>query len=150
MRFSASGPLNREKAAALLERILVPAREGRPSQFAVFEKESPRLIGYCGFFHQIVDELEEIEIGYRLHPEFWGRGYATEAAQAVRDHAFRDLNLERVISLVHPDNHASARVAAKNGMWIEKFTTFRGYPANVFVITREKWQRLSSLPTAAA
>ena len=141
MRFSTSGPLDPEKAATLFERILLPTREGRPSQFAVFLDD--QLIGYCGFFHQLVDEVEEIEIGYRLNPKFWGRGLATEAAQAVRDHAFRDLALERVISLVHPDNHASERVALKNGMKLEKFTLFRGeYPANVFAITRPEWVRL--------
>jgi ribosomal-protein-alanine N-acetyltransferase len=72
----------------------------------------------------------------------WERGIATEAAQAVRDHAFRDLKLERVISLIHPDNHASERVALKNGMTREKFTTFRGFPANVYAISRSEWERL--------
>jgi len=52
----------------------------------------------------------KIEIGYRLHPNYWNKGVATEAAQAVRDHAFRDLNLSRVISLMHPENAASRRV----------------------------------------
>ena len=115
MRFSGTGALDREGAAALLERIMVRTRAGRPSQFAVFEKSGDRMLGYCGFFLQEVDDAEEIEIGYRLHPDAWGRGIATEAAQAVRDHAFRDLGIERVISIIHPDNRASERVAEKNG-----------------------------------
>jgi RimJ/RimL family protein N-acetyltransferase len=146
MRFSGSGPLDAEKAGALLERIL-STRAGKPSQFAVFAGEPRQLIGYCGFFHQTVDGVEEIEIGYRLHPEFWNRGLATEAAQAVRDHAFRDLQLPRVISLIHPENHASERVALKNGMKLEKFTNFRGFPANVFAISRAEWEQLPKTET---
>ena len=77
-------------------------------------------------------------IGYRLHPSYWGRGIATEAARAVRDHAFNDLRIERVISLIHPENLASRRVAEKNGMAPEKETVFRGFPAIVFGINLEK------------
>jgi RimJ/RimL family protein N-acetyltransferase len=142
MRFS-SGLWSREQTAALLEhRILAPARNGKPSQFAVIDAETKRLIGYCGFFLQEVEGVEEIEIGYRLHPEYWGRGLATEAARAVRDHAFADLGLDRVISLIHPDNVASRRVAEKNGMRLEKETVFRGFPTQVFSIDREGWQQL--------
>jgi RimJ/RimL family protein N-acetyltransferase len=46
-----------------------------------------------------------------------------------------------VISLIHPDNHASRRVTEKNGMTIEKRTTFRGFPTIVFSINQESWQR---------
>ncbi len=91
MRFSGGSVLNREQAEAMLERLLAPERLGKPSQFAVLLRKNQRLIGYCGFFLQIVDEVEELEIGYRLDPEYWGQGIATEAARAVRDHAFRDL-----------------------------------------------------------
>jgi ribosomal-protein-alanine N-acetyltransferase len=102
------------------------------------------LIGFCGFLHQEVDGRQEIEIAYRLHPDFWNRGIATEAARAVRDHAFRDLKLDRVISLIHPENTASRRVAEKNGMTVEKETVFRGFPAQVFVTTRAEWMERAS------
>jgi [ribosomal protein S5]-alanine N-acetyltransferase len=87
-----------------------------------------------------VNGTDEIEIAYRLHPDYWGQGLATEAAQAVRDHAFRDLRLTRVVSLIHPDNLPSRRVAEKNGMNVENKTVFRGFPTFVFAITREQWQ----------
>ncbi len=84
----------------------------------------------------------EIEIGYRLRRDFWNRGLATEAARTVRDHGFRDLKFERVISLIHPENHASRRVAEKNGMILERETTFRSFPTFVFAITRQRWLQL--------
>src|SRR4051794_23101399 len=97
-------------------------RKGLPSNFVVVVRESDTPIGYCGFLHQQVDDKPEIEIGYRLHPDFWKKGFASEAAKAVRDHGFTEHNLDRVISLIHPDNAASRRVAEKNGMTVERET----------------------------
>ena len=141
MRFSL-GLLSLEQTAAFLEKILAGYRDNVPSQFAVLVRAENKLIGYCGFFRQTVDDVEEIEIGYRLDPNYWGQGMATEAARAVRDHAFRDLHLERVISLIHPDNIASRRVAEKNGMTIEKETVFRGFPTMVFALSRANYERV--------
>jgi RimJ/RimL family protein N-acetyltransferase len=84
----------------------------------------------------------EIEIGYRLDSNFWNRGLTTEAARAVRDHGFRDLKLDYVISLIHPENVPSRRVAEKNGMTLERKTTFRGFPTFVFSINRQRWLEL--------
>jgi len=137
MRFSL-GVHTREQTAAFFEKILAWERAGLPSQFAVIFRENGELIGYCGFFHQDVDGTNEIEIGYRLHPNYWNRGLATETAQAVRNHAFRDLKLDRVISLIHPDNAASRRVAEKIGMLFERKTVFKGFPTLVFALSREQ------------
>jgi [ribosomal protein S5]-alanine N-acetyltransferase len=131
MRFSL-GAFSREQTAGFLEKVRTRDRAGLPSQFAIIFAQDTRLIGNCGFFPQVVDEIEELEIGYRLDPSYWGRGIATEAARAVRDHGFDDLKLPRLISLIHPDNLASRRVAEKNGMMPEKETVFRGFPTIVF------------------
>ncbi|MDQ3116343.1 MAG: GNAT family N-acetyltransferase [Verrucomicrobiota bacterium] len=137
MRFS-SGVFTREQTASFLfDRVIAPAQAGLPSQYAVIARDENRLIGYCGFFRQVVDEVNEVEIGHRLHPDYWNRGLATEAAQAVRAYAFNVLKLDRVISLIHPDNHASRRVTEKNGMTLETTTLFRGFPAQVFSCTKD-------------
>ncbi len=138
MRFSL-GVYTREQTLGFLEKVLTWEREGLPSQFAVEIKSEGTLLGYCGFFHQDVDGTSEIEIGYRLHRDYWNKGLATEAATAARDHAFRDLKLPRVISLIHPENIASRCVAEKIGMTLEKHVTFRGFPTNVFSLSREQW-----------
>ena len=135
MRFSL-GVLSREKTAAFLEKVRARDRAGLPSQFALLLRARDQLIGYCGFFAQVVDDVEELEIGYRLRPDCWGQGLATEAARAVRDYGFNELKLARLISLIHPDNAASKRVAEKNGMIPEKETVFRGFPTIVYSISR--------------
>ena len=150
LRFSGSAGYSPEQTAAVLEKILKWDRAGLPSQFAVIWRETGELIGYCGFLHQEVDQRQEIEIAYRLHPDFWNRGIATEAAQAVRDHAFGDLQLDRVISLIHPENVASRRVVEKNGMRVEKETIFREFPTQVFVMTRDEWMARHRRPSSFA
>ena len=138
MRFS-MGPLTREQTQAFLDKVIGWDRDGLPSQFAMIFRSSGALGGYCGFFHHEVDGKMEIEIGYRLDSNFWNRGLTTEAARAVRDHGFRDLKLDYVISLIHPENIPSRRVAEKNGMTLERETTFRDFRTFVFSITRQRW-----------
>lgn len=138
MRFSL-GVYDREQTASFVDKLIAWERAGLPSQFALFTRAENAFIGYCGFYHHPTENIPDVEIGYRLHPSFWNRGLATEAAQAVRDHAFRDLKLPRVISLVHPENIQSRRVAEKNGMRVEKEIIFRGFPTLMYAIRREEW-----------
>src|SRR5687768_4585631 len=114
------GVFSRNQTGAFLEKIRTRDRQNLPSQFGVVLRANERLIGYCGFFAQIVDEVEELEIAYRIDPEYWSQGIATEAARAVRDYGFDQLKLTRLISLIHPENAASKRVAEKNGLKPEK------------------------------
>lgn len=142
MRFSLGVFTKREQTVAFIEKVIRWDQNGIPSQFAVVRRGENDLIGYCGFFHHPEHGIEDIEIGYRLHPAYWNRGLITEGARAVRDHGFRDLKLARVISLVHPENIPSRRVAEKNGMTLEKEIIFRGFPTNVFAINRERWEKV--------
>jgi RimJ/RimL family protein N-acetyltransferase len=138
MRFSLGVFTERKTTVEFIEKVMGWDHAGMPSQFAVVLPGEHAVIGYCGFHHH-PEVPGEIEIGYRLHPDYWNRGLITEAARAVRDHAFADLKLPRVISLIHPENVPSRRVAEKNGMKVEKEITFRGFPTLVFAITREQW-----------
>lgn len=58
----------------------------------------------------------DVEIGYRLAPEAWGQGFATEGAKAMHDYGFDDLGLYRIIGVTHPGNKASQRVLLKTGL----------------------------------
>ena len=106
--------------------------------YAVVEKNSQDVIGYCGlFFFPDIGGHTEVEIGYRLAKSAWGKGYATEAARIVCDHAFTTLGIKRLIALIDPSNVASIRVAEKIGMKYEKEVMLDGYthPDHVYSIT---------------
>lgn len=77
----------------------------------------------------------EVEIGWTLAREFWGLGYATEAATAVRDWAFADLGVTRLVSLIQPGNARSIRVAEKLGERHERdIVTHGGQAARLYVV----------------
>ena len=144
MRFSLGAFTERKKTVDFIEKVTGWDRASMPSQFAVVPSGEHAVIGYCGFHHH-PEVPREVEIGYRLHPDYWNRGLITEAARAVRDHAFAELRLPRVISLIHPENIPSRRVAEKNGMKVENEITFRDFPTLVYAITREEWLALSGV-----
>jgi RimJ/RimL family protein N-acetyltransferase len=83
-----------------------------------------------------VDETDEIEIGYHVRRDLWGRGYASEAARACREHGFSRLGAERLVSLIRPENLPSRRVAEKTGLSLWKEVTWRELPHCVYAIRR--------------
>lgn len=82
-------------------------------RFACVWKATGQVIGFSGL--KYLPELDETELGYRLFPEFWGMGIATEAGHAALGFA-QELGLDHVISLIHPDNAGSIGVARKLGL----------------------------------
>jgi ribosomal-protein-alanine N-acetyltransferase len=127
----------REDAQAFVERQIASLEQRGYSLLAVIHKQDDRFIGYCGLLHQHLEWGDEVEVGYMLDKAYWGRGLATEAARACMLDAFQRLGLRRLISLIHPENHASIRVAEKNGLRYERDTPFRGRPVRVYVIESE-------------
>jgi RimJ/RimL family protein N-acetyltransferase len=82
--------------------------------WAVEERESARFAGRCGLQrHRLWPD--DVECGWGIDAELWGRGYATEAGSAAIEHALGPLRLARVVSIIHPENVASIRVAEKLG-----------------------------------
>jgi RimJ/RimL family protein N-acetyltransferase len=83
MRFSL-GVYTREQTIGFLEKLLALQNANKPSLFAAVLRSNGMLLGYCGFYHQHIDNVDEIEIGYRMHPDYWNKGLATEAARGTR------------------------------------------------------------------
>jgi RimJ/RimL family protein N-acetyltransferase len=108
--------------------------------WAMILKETSELIGDCGLTVQEVDGSTEIEVGYHVRRDLWGQGLATEAARACRDYGFARLPVERLISLIRPENLSSRRVAEKNGMTIWKEVTRQNLQHLVYAIRRDRWQ----------
>ena len=138
MKFSLKGVKNKEETKEFIQKIISGYKTKNYSLYAVIHREKEQLIGYCGlFFWSSIARQEEVEIGYRLDPKYWGRGLATEAAIAVRDYAFESLALNRLISLIQPENIASIKVAEKIGMEYEKDYIFRGMSVKIYRILKQ-------------
>ena len=90
----------------------------RKFQLAIALPDSGQLIGNCGIRRKPDNEWEA-DIGYELNPDYWRRGYATEAARTMVDFGFRELKLHRVSAWCIADNGASARVLEKVGLQLE-------------------------------
>ena len=98
---------------------------------ALYRKWRPKtfsdVVGQAGITWQDCEGQPVLEVGYLLKKRFWHQGYASEAAQACRDYAFRVLGAEKVSSIIKTDNAASIRVAQRNGMRREKEFAARYY-----------------------
>lgn len=80
----------------------------------VIEKSSKNFVGWCGLWR--LKETDEIEVGYAINKDFWGKGYATEAANRILQYAFEELNLEKVVAVAFPENQPSQNVMKRLGM----------------------------------
>lgn len=120
-RYYPEGTLTYEETKEELEWFL----NGHPAHpelglWATIHKETGRFIGRCGLLPWTIEGRAEVEVAYLLDKAYWGQGLATEAAQGIAGYAFEKLHLTRLICGVVPGNHASAKVAMKIGMTLEK------------------------------
>ena len=99
----------------------------------VLLKPKGEFVGIAGLLHQEIDGEVETEISYRIRPEHWNNGYATEAAQACKEYAENTLGKKRLISLIRPQNSASKRVAQKLGAKKAKSIIFKGKEHDQYV-----------------
>jgi RimJ/RimL family protein N-acetyltransferase len=106
--------------------------------FSVILKENNILIGDCGLERMEIAGRHEAELGYDFRSDYWNRGFATEAATAVRDYAFQTLALPRLVSMIRQGNHASRRVAEKIGMRLDAEVMRYGQPYWVYALSRDE------------
>jgi RimJ/RimL family protein N-acetyltransferase len=106
--------------------------------WAVEERATGALLGRLGFFNP--EGWPGLELAWALRREAWGKGYATEGARRALAHAFTEMGQPRVISLIHPRNVASIRVAERLGQTLEDRTELYGHEVLVYGIDRARWQ----------
>lgn len=107
--------------------------------WALVEKETSDLVGFCGLGPEQVGDVEEINLGYRLARRYWGRGLATEAARASIDHVFETRQIESLVVIIEPEHVASLRVAEKSGFREFQQIVFHEKPVRLYRMTRDDW-----------
>jgi RimJ/RimL family protein N-acetyltransferase len=132
MRFL-GGPLSRAQSDAALDRMAAQWAAIGYGRCAVEDRATGELLGYCGLSpHGAIEN--EIEIGWRLASHCWRRGYATEAARAMRDLAFGRYGLPRLVSVALPENAASLGVMRNIGMRHWKDVEYDGMLLTVYAM----------------
>ncbi len=134
------GPRTRASIRKMVEGTIRFYENYGYGRWGVISRTEELLIGWCGLMHQEVDGTEEVEVSYHLDRAYWGQGFATEAAQAVKEYGFNTLRLNRLISLIDPGNTASRKVALRNGMQLEKEVNWKNKPTQVYAIGRSGFE----------
>jgi [ribosomal protein S5]-alanine N-acetyltransferase len=113
-------------------------------RWATIEKESGNFIGWSGL--KFIEEPENnrvrfYDVGYRLMPKYWGKGYATESAKAAIDYGFTQLKLNEIIGSANVENTRSRRALEKCGLtFVEQFY-WHGIHCDWLHISKEKWEQ---------
>ena len=113
--------------------------------WAVILKETGAFIGDCGLTMQQIDGELLPEIGYHIHKSHWRRGYAGEAARAVRDWAFRNTDYDCLYAYMKYTNVASQATAMAIGMKkVKEYPDEKNYISYAYAITRAAWEAIVS------
>ena len=142
MRYIGSGkPESIEQVQTAFNKLLAHWEQHGFGRWAVLDKESEKLIGWCGLAY--LENTEDVEIGYGIAKSYWGKGLTSEAAAAVLKWGFEELGLDHIVAVAWPDNVASRRVMDRLGMKYVKMA--HNYHAEVvyYAIRREQYQGAS-------
>ena len=145
VRYIGAGEIwSRAKADSVFDRNIRHWGEHGFGWRSALDRETGAWLGFLGLNYVPEDAVDsspdDVEIGWWLLPEAWGRGLATEGAFAVREEAFERIGLDRIIGRYDPRNHASGRIMEKLGMRHERDSVTKyGGPVRVYVLERAGW-----------
>ena len=139
--FPPMDPLPRDRVQKMVLRLLKHWEARGYGLWAVTSRATGTLMGRCGL--QWLPDTEEVEVDFILGQAFWGQGFATEAARASLRYGFEELELERVVGIVHVENIASRRVMEKLGMTMVEQREFFSIPCYRYAVDRSAYDRAS-------
>ena len=112
--FPRSDPPARDRVEKMIQGLITHWRERGYGLWAVEARSSGELMGRCGL--QYLPDTDEVEVDFILGPDFWNKGYATEAGRASVRYGFEVLGIDCIVGIVHTGNGPSQRVLEKLGM----------------------------------
>lgn len=129
-----------QRAEFWIDKQLNRYKDNRFGLMALTDQKSGDFIGQCGLLTQELDGEPVLEIGYHLFPQFWKKGFATEAATFFKELAFEHNYAQELVSIIDVGNLNSQRVALRNGMKKTKTTTYWGLDVYLFTIQSKDWK----------
>jgi ribosomal-protein-alanine N-acetyltransferase len=130
-QFFPDGPRDRAKTENMIKRFIAAYEEQGLPCFLLFDLESDEFIGRAGFG---ITETGDTEAGYVLHKKFWGKGYASEAVQALLKYAREHIDVDYIIAYADIRNTGSTRVMEKCGMSYYKNDIAKGIECRFYRI----------------
>lgn len=139
MRYIGKGtPQDEQQARAWLEKNELRWAQHDLGMWAVVPKDGKTLIGWCGL--AMLDDTDEVEVGYGLAQPHWGKGLASEGASASLRYGFEVLNLERIVAVALPENTASRHVMEKLGMKYERDAYYYSCNVAYYAVSRDEFK----------
>jgi RimJ/RimL family protein N-acetyltransferase len=123
-----------EKAKQWIDIQLERYQKNEFGHLVLTDKKTNSFVGICGLLTRNKDTNLDYEVAYSIMPDFWGNGFATEAAKKIKSFAKEHKLHKRVVSWIHPENTFSQNVARKNGL------SFNGETIEFRGITVEVWE----------
>jgi RimJ/RimL family protein N-acetyltransferase len=150
MRYLGGQPETRQQTEAGIARVQRCWAAWGTSWWALLEAKSGRVAG-AGCIQYLRRDAEQpqdldslaknpLEIGWRLHPDYWHQGFATEAAHVMAGFAFSRFRISELLAVRHPDNIDSGRVMERLGMRFRGLEPWYGISVATHLLTREAWQ----------
>lgn len=111
-------------------------------QWALEEKATGGFVGRAGLHHPEIHDWPGVEVGWMVHPDKWGRGYATEAGARSIAYGFDELGLQEVFSVILPENTRSQGVARRLGLRLHEERVLSTFPAvhGIWRLRRDDWR----------
>ena len=139
-----------KKAEEIVRFVQLQYKERGIGRFAVIEKYSGNFIGWSGLKLNL-EEKEALngkqkfyDIGYRLIPEFWGKGYATESSVKMLQYGFETLKLNTIVGAAEVENIASNKVLKKIGLKFINEFKYDNIPCNWYELNKEDYGKKMS------
>ncbi len=136
MKYSLKGALDVNGITQLLKKNLTDYEHYGYGIWGIILKETGEFVGIAGLLSQVIDHKSYVELAYRLAHKHWSHGFAAEAANGVKEYAFKILGIEKLISIIEPTNVASVKVAQRVGMTKLKSARFHGFDVDVYHICK--------------
>lgn len=144
MRHSVRGVLSEQATREFIDWCRLSYRQHGFGPWAVVDKSTSTLAGFCGLNAERVDDADEIEIGYRLASGFWGKGLGTEAARGALTHGFDTVGIDSLIAIVQPANVVSVKVIQKLGFSGYIHSQYHRQGVRIYRMNAQQWSSRSS------
>lgn len=150
-RFIDNNPVqNRDQLSGVIKMLQQQYKDYGIGRWAVVDKITLECIGWAGlkYYKESLNNHKDFyELGYRFKKKHWGKGYATEAANAILSYGFERLHTEIIFAITHPDNTNSIKVLEKSGFTFVEIFDYEGAPTRWFELQKNNWSATPALFT---